>query len=228
MNKSNTISKLAKALAEAQAEMPSVKMNATNPFLKTKYADLGAVIETSKPILAKNGLSVSQFPTSQEGRIGVTSILMHESGEFVEDTITLVPDSGKGLSANQSAGVTISYLRRYAWAAILGLYADEDVDGDALHADTKENAEASDTVATMMKKRDWTNEQLDVIAKGDLNRDDANDILSFSTLPADAPVKTVDSWFKHYIKSNGTNVMEKADDANKAYADAKKKSNGGK
>jgi len=131
MIKSETIGKLAGALTAAQAEMPDVKKNAVNPFLKNKYADLGAVIETSRPYLAKNGLSISQFPTSDADKIGVTSILMHTSGEYIEDTIYISTSDSKGLSVAQSAGVVISYLRRYGWASILGMYAEEDTDGGA-------------------------------------------------------------------------------------------------
>ncbi len=129
MNKSQTISKLADALTKAQAEMPVVKMNAQNPFLKNKYADLGAVIEASRPVLSKHGLSISQFPTSDGDKIGVNSMLLHSSGEWIEETIFINSTDAKGLSVAQSAGVVISYLRRYAWASILGLYADEDNDG---------------------------------------------------------------------------------------------------
>lgn len=131
MNKSPSISKLADALSKAQAEMPAVKMNATNPFLKNKYADLGAVIEATRPILTKNGLSISQFPTSDGDRIGLTSILMHVSGEWLEDTMFISPSDSKGLSVAQSAGVVISYLRRYQWQSIIGVYSDEDTDGHA-------------------------------------------------------------------------------------------------
>lgn len=129
MNKSETITKLAPALAKAQAEMPVVKMNATNPFLKNKYADLGAVIEASRPILAKNGLAIVQTPVSDGEKIGVTTMLTHESGEWLEDTIYITAANSKGLSDAQNAGVVISYLRRYSWSAFLGLYADEDNDG---------------------------------------------------------------------------------------------------
>jgi hypothetical protein len=128
MNKSQTIGKLSSALSKAQAEMPVVKMNAQNPFLRNKYADLGAVIETSRPILAKYELAITQFPTSDADKIGVTTCLTHSSGEWLEDTIYIPTTDSKGLSVAQSAGVVISYLRRYAWAAVLGLYADEDTD----------------------------------------------------------------------------------------------------
>jgi len=130
MNKSETIGKLSLALSKAQSEMPEVKKNAQNPFLKNKYADLGAVIEASRGVLAKNELAVTQFPVSDGDKIGVTTLLAHSSGEWLEETILISATDAKGLSFAQSAGVVISYLRRYAWASILGMYADEDTDGN--------------------------------------------------------------------------------------------------
>ena len=130
MNHSDSITKLAAALAKAQAEMPAAPMNATNPFLHNRYADLGSVIEASRPILAKNGLSVSQFPTGGGSGIGVSTILMHESGEWLESEMTLPLGDEKGKSQAQVAGSIITYLRRYAYASVLGMYADEDTDGE--------------------------------------------------------------------------------------------------
>ena len=130
MNKSETMKELAIALSKAQAEMPPAEMNATNPFLKNKYADLGSIIKTAKPILAKYGLSVSQLSESVNGSIGVTTILMHSSGEWIESTMVLPVVDAKGLSSAQAAGSIISYLRRYSLSSILGMYADEDTDGN--------------------------------------------------------------------------------------------------
>lgn len=130
MNKSETVMILATALAKAQGEMKAAQMNATNPFLKNKYADLGAIIEAAKPTLAKYGLSVSQMPTSADDRIGVTTILLHESGEWLEDTITLPLGDERGKSLAQVAGSIITYLRRYSLASVIGMYADEDADGN--------------------------------------------------------------------------------------------------
>lgn len=143
MNKSTTISKLAQALAKAHAEMPVVQKNSTNPFLKNKYADLGAVIDTSRPILAKYELAVVQSPVNDGDKIGVTTLLVHSSGEFIEDTIYIPSTDAKGLSVAQSSGVVISYLRRYALQSFLNMYADEDVDGQkhespkAVHVDKR-------------------------------------------------------------------------------------------
>ena len=64
MTRSESITHLAAALAMAQAEMPVAVFDASNPFLKSKYASLGAVIQASRPILAKHKLSLVQFPVS--------------------------------------------------------------------------------------------------------------------------------------------------------------------
>ena len=129
MNKSESIKELAAALAKAQAKMPAAKFNATNPFLKNKYADLGAVIDAARQPLAENGLSVAQLPVTEGETIGVTTVLMHSSGEYIESTMFLPLGDEKGKSMAQVAGSVITYLRRYALASVLGIYADEDTDG---------------------------------------------------------------------------------------------------
>jgi hypothetical protein len=130
MNKSETIKELAQALTKAQAEMPAVQFNAKNPFLKNRYADLGAIIAVAKPVLAAHGLSVSQLMASEGDKVGVTTVLMHESGEWLESTATLPVGAEKGKSMAQVAGSIVTYLRRYGLASILGMYADEDGDGN--------------------------------------------------------------------------------------------------
>lgn len=128
--KSEKLDLLASALSKAQAEMPAVPMNAVNPFLKNKYADLAEMIKVASPILAKNGLSISQQPVSVEGQIGVTTTLLHASGQWIEDTISLPLGDEKGKSLAQVAGSIITYLRRYSYGAIVGLATDEDTDGN--------------------------------------------------------------------------------------------------
>jgi len=130
MNKSDSIASLAKSLVKAQAEMPHAKFDATNPFLKNKYASLGSVIEASKPILAKHGLAVSQLVVSESNRVGIETALIHESGEWVSSSVYLDMEEKKGNSAAQVAGSIVSYLRRYSLSSILNMYADEDNDGN--------------------------------------------------------------------------------------------------
>lgn len=129
MDKSNSIAGLAAALSAAQSELRPAAMNATNPFLKNKYADLGSVIEVARPVLAAHGLAVSQHPCGTDGRIEVETILMHSSGEWIASRIGLPALEERGKSGAQVAGSIITYLRRYAFAAVLGIYADEDTDG---------------------------------------------------------------------------------------------------
>ena len=139
MTRSESITNLATALARAQSEMPVAVFDATNPFLKSKYASLGAVIQASRPILAKHKLSLVQFPISGGSAtgqgsgdcIGVESVLSHESGEFVAERVVIPLTEEKGKSKVQSAGSTLTYLRRYSWASILGMYSDEDSDGSS-------------------------------------------------------------------------------------------------
>jgi hypothetical protein len=159
MNKSANISKFSIALAKAHAEMPAVNKNSTNPFLKNKYADLGAVIEVSRPILAKYELAIVQSPVSDGEKIGLTTLMIHSSGEFIEDTIYLPISDSKGLSVAQSAGVVISYLRRYALQAFLNMYADEDIDGNS--EDKKVTTAKQEKIATkpneIITASEWEN-----------------------------------------------------------------------
>ena len=74
------------------------------------------------------GLSVSQPATVNEFGVGVTTLLMHESGEWIESAVTLPVVDQKNIA--QEAGKTITYLRRYSLASLLNLYSDEDTDGN--------------------------------------------------------------------------------------------------
>jgi len=154
MNKSESIASLSKALVLAQSEFKGVTMNSVNPFYKSKYADLGAVIETCKPILSKHGLAVSQLAEGGDGQAGVTTMLIHESGEYISTSL-VVPISGSNIS--QEAGKTITYLRRYGLAAILGLYADEDTDAEGSHKEqpkqTEKKQDSSDEVYECMNSK---------------------------------------------------------------------------
>lgn len=113
---------LATALVKFQGEVGSIPKDATNPFYKSKYATLESVINTIKPTLAKHGLAVAQLPDGK----GLKTILMHESGESIEATMELVIKE----QTPQSQGSSLTYARRYALSAILGLATDEDDDGN--------------------------------------------------------------------------------------------------
>ncbi len=153
MIKSDTISKVAFALVKAQSEMPVVERKTKNLFLSTKYADLGEVISTTRDVLAKYGLAISQLPTSDGARLGLTTMLIHESGEFFGDTIYTEVGEEKGKSMLQVLGSAMSYLRRYGWSAITGVYTDEDIDGNAGKQKQKMASEKSEEPSPLKAMR---------------------------------------------------------------------------
>lgn len=126
MNQSENIGALAKALRQAQAQMGTAVKDSTNPHFKSKYADLASCLEACRKPLTDNGLSVIQPVSADGASVTVTTRLLHESGEFIEDglTITAVQNTPQGI------GSAITYGRRYGLCAMIGLAADDD-DGNA-------------------------------------------------------------------------------------------------
>lgn len=122
---STNIGKLFAALAKAQVEIKGAAKDATNPHYKSKYADLASVVDAARP-LAKHGIATVQVPFSENGEIGVTTILGHDSGEWISGRLSVKP-----LKLDpQGAGSVLTYLRRYSLAAMAGI-APEDDDGEA-------------------------------------------------------------------------------------------------
>lgn len=126
MKTSDSIINITKALIAAQSEMPKAKKDSDNPYFSSKYADLAEIIDVSRPILAKHGLAIVQFPSTSiaDGKVTVvlTSRILHESGEWLEDSLALLPVK----SDPQAMGSCISYARRYSWQSICGIAAEDD------------------------------------------------------------------------------------------------------
>ena len=125
MEKSESIKELATALSCFQGEVLDAHKDKSG--YGYKYADLSNILTMTRPLLAKNGLSVTQLCCSQEvegshpASIGVESILMHKSGEWLSSKYFMSLTPGKQMSLAQAAGSVITYARRYAYAAILGI-----------------------------------------------------------------------------------------------------------
>lgn len=123
--KSDQIDELAKALSKAQSEIKHASRDAENPFFKSHYSTLSSVWDACREPLTKNGLSVVQTVDCVENRVCLVTILLHESGQFISGSIPLPmikPDV-------QALGSEITYCRRYALAAIIGI-ASQDDDGN--------------------------------------------------------------------------------------------------
>lgn len=124
MQKSETIAALADALAKAQGEIENASKNAANPHFKSRYADLAEVLNTVRPVFAKHGLAVTQFPSFDGGVAHVETILTHSSGEWMSG----IASAPVGKQDAQGVGSAVTYLRRYSLAAVAGV-AQEDDDG---------------------------------------------------------------------------------------------------
>jgi hypothetical protein len=118
MNKSESIKNIASAIVAAQAEIENAEKNSTNPHFKNKYADLSAILESVKPVFAKNKLAVLQFERFVEpNKVELETVLLHESGEWISEVsgcFVSKPDA-------QGIGSAVTYLRRYSLAAAAGI-----------------------------------------------------------------------------------------------------------
>lgn len=126
MERSESIKSLAAAMCKAQGEMGGAVKGKDNPFFKSKYADLSSVVQAVKEPFANNGLSYVQFPIHDGDRVGVETILMHDSGEFLTGSFTVKATKQDA----QGAGSVLTYCRRYSLQALAGIPSDDD-DGNA-------------------------------------------------------------------------------------------------
>lgn len=131
MRRSDTIAELSKALTKFQKSAPKIVKDKTAKVptkngseYSYKYADLSTIWDAIRGALADNELSVAQSPTTLQGDEALTSLIMHSSGEWIEETMKLkvVQDSPQG------QGSAITYARRYMLCAMLGIVADDDTD----------------------------------------------------------------------------------------------------
>jgi hypothetical protein len=124
MNKSESIKNIGLALCKFQATIGKVSKEANNPFFKKKYASLANILDTIQKPLSECGLAFAQLPDND----ALTTLLIHsESGEWIEASYKM-PVAKQ--NDPQAMGSAITYARRYALGAILGLNIDDDDDGE--------------------------------------------------------------------------------------------------
>lgn len=128
MNQSNSIAALAAALAKAQADIAGAVKDSANPFFKSKYADLESVWSACRKPLTSNGLSVIQTTLPMKQGLMLVTTLAHSSGEWIRGYMPILAKDNTA----QSQGSGISYARRYALAALVGVYQTDD-DAEAAH-----------------------------------------------------------------------------------------------
>ena len=165
MKKSESISELSKALAKFQSNVKQPLKDKDNPFFRSKYVPLENVVEAITQEAPKHGLSFVQWALNDDtGRVGVATMLMHESGEFIEfDPVHMKADK----ETAQGAGALISYLKRYSLSAVFGITSDQDDDG---------NSASGNKVAKSATQAEIGNLKKEIIAFSDLMKKQGKDV----------------------------------------------------
>jgi hypothetical protein len=145
MEHSESIGKIAEALAAFQAEVKDPARDKDNPYFKSKYVAIDGLLAAVRPILAKHGLSVIQSTGGNGQDISVTTEILHTSGEWIRtDALVL-----KAVKADpQGAGSAVTYGRRYSLSAALGVAWDDDDDGNAASTPPKAEKKAAPKAKT--------------------------------------------------------------------------------
>lgn len=139
MNKSEQLGELFAAMSKAQGEMKPAVMDSKNPHFQSKFASLTAVKDSYQAALSKHQLSIQQFVEFQENAYTIETILGHSSGQWISSTLRLILNK----QDMQGLGSAVTYSRRYAISAILGVVDTEDDDANASVAPKKAYAPPS-------------------------------------------------------------------------------------
>jgi len=118
---------LYEALAKAQGAMQNASLNKVNPHFKSKYADLAAIRDATVPALSANGLAIIQYTEFDNGQLILKTRLVHASGQYIESCYPIMAPLGD----HHKMGSAMTYAKRYSWAAVCAISADEDDDGNA-------------------------------------------------------------------------------------------------
>ena len=119
---SENLSELAKALCKAQSAIMGAEKDSKNPHFNSKFSSLASVWDACREPLTANGLSVVQALGSMDGKVNCTTMLMHESGQFIKADFAMTPQQ----NTPQAAGSCATYLRRYSLQAMVGVCSDDD------------------------------------------------------------------------------------------------------
>lgn len=136
MQHSENINELATALAKAQGEITGALKDSANPFFKSKYADLASCWDACREPLSKNGLAIVQSPETGADGLTLTTLLTHSTGQWIKNTFRMLPKD----DTPQGVGSALTYARRYALTALIGI-AQVDDDGNAASGRSNGKAE---------------------------------------------------------------------------------------
>lgn len=196
---------LASAMAAAFGEIESATKAANNPHFKTKYADLGAVIEAIKPALIAHNLFFTQRPEPCEGGVCIETVIGHAAGEELSLGKLFVPANKNDA---QGFGSALTYARRYALVTAFGVPVEDD-DGNAA---AKASAGRSTPAPSVIDDGQWAM-LVQLIEKAGVTSETvctAHKVGSLKELPADK--------FDATVKRLNATIRSKAEQREKANA----------
>lgn len=136
MKTSESIANIAAALVGFQSEVANPEKKGINPHFKSKYAELDDIINTIRPTLEKHGLAFIQNPVQADGQVGVYTVLIHKSGEYIQFDPVMIPLQK---ATPHQVGAALTYAKRYSLGAALGLATEEDTDGNEINNQSSKN-----------------------------------------------------------------------------------------
>lgn len=149
MKTSDQLGDIFTALSKAQAEFKVALRDSSNPFFKSNYADFQSVVEAVRPALAKHGLAFIQMPSVAENGTTLITRITHSTGQWFECAMPVKTTKDDA----QALGAAITYTRRYALQAALGIVAsDEDDDAEKTMDREKQDRQASKAAVTGLLK----------------------------------------------------------------------------
>ena len=145
---SDSNDKIFKAISAFGIEVKNPKKDKFNPFHKNRYSDLSTIIDGTKTLLSKNGLSVIQICENINDKTFLVTLLAHESGQWIKSFYPLIAEK----NTPQSYGTAMTYARRYNLSAILGIASDDDNDGNSDLQSSKPSDSSSNTTRSNINK----------------------------------------------------------------------------
>ena len=126
MKQSENINEVSEAISALQGEVVDADKDVQG--YNYKYANLSSCLDIARPLLNKHGLALTQHPQCKGQVMTLTSLLSHKSGQWMKSSLDMEVSVAKNLSQAQCVGIAITYARRYALTAILGI-TQQDSDG---------------------------------------------------------------------------------------------------
>ncbi len=163
MNNSTELNELFSALSLFQGELENATKEIGKPGITYKYADLAICLNTAKAHLLKNNLAVTQLlGMSQNGKQTMITMLTHKSGQYISSETELpaaILHGSSGKNPVQVLGSAITYMRRYSFAAIIGM-AQEDDDGNSSNNTTNVKKQTNQATSKNDDNKPWYTDEL--------------------------------------------------------------------